>query len=112
MAHRSHDHRSLSSPLPPLSAGEWLGVQRALRAVGDGACAHGEAPGPLRRGIARIMPRLHARRTSAAAPELQPLRDFLCETARHGPAVDALAQRLESLGYSPAQIAALALIAG
>jgi hypothetical protein len=40
------------------------------------------------------------------------LRDVLCESARHGPAVDRLAEQLERQGYSPAQIAALTLIAG
>jgi hypothetical protein len=98
-----------------LSAGEWRDVQRALRAVQDSACPRGEKPGPWQRGLARIgriMPVLRTRDLPAVTPELAPLRDFLCESARHGPAVDRLAEQLERQGYSPAQIAALTLIAG
>ena len=101
--------------IPALSAGEWRDVQRAIRAVQDGKCPHGERPGPWHRGLARIgrfMPVLRPRTAPAVAPELEPLREFLCESARHGPAVDELAEQLERQGYSPAQIAALTLIAG
>jgi hypothetical protein len=101
--------------MPVLSPGEWRDVQRALRAVQDSTCPKGEQPGAWRRGLARIgqvMPVLRARAPHPVAPELEPLRDFLCESARHGPAVNELANRLEHQGYSPAQIAALTLIAG
>ena len=107
------------SPLPPtmpdLTAGEWRDVQRALRAVQGSACPGGEHPGPFHRGLARIgrmVPGLRTWRAHDVAPELEPLRDFLCESARHGPADDELAHRLEGQGFSPAQIAALTLIAG
>jgi hypothetical protein len=108
-------HHSAPVPMPVLSPGEWRDVQRALRAVQDSACPGGEQPGPWRRGLARlgqIMPVLRTRASRPVAPELEPLRDFLCESARHGPAVHELADRLEHQGYSPAQIAALTLIAG
>lgn len=104
------------APFPSLalSAGEWRDVQRALRAVQGSACPQGELPGPWRRGLARvkhIVPALR-RPSQAVAPELAPLRDFLCESARHGPDVDRLAEALAQQGYTPAQIAALTLIAG
>jgi len=108
-------HHSAPVAMPVLSAGEWRDVQRALRAVQDSTCPKGEQPGAWRRGLARIgqvMPVLRNRAPQPVAPELEPLRDFLCESARHGPAVNELANRLEHQGYSPAQIAALTLIAG
>ncbi len=108
-------HQSALAPVPALSTGEWRAVQNALRAVHGSSCNGGEHPGPLQRGLARIgriMPVLRPRPTHAVAPEHEPLRDFLCESARHGPAVDDLAQALKRQGYSQAQIAALTLIAG
>lgn len=98
-------YRSLHQPaIPSLTAGEWRDVQSALRAVGESPCA--------KRGLARIMPGLRPSGRSAVAPELEPLRDFLCESARNGPGIDKLAERLGRQGYSAAQIAALSLIAG
>jgi hypothetical protein len=98
--------------MPALTSGEWHDVQRALRSVEGIGCARGERPGPLVRGIARISQFVRHRPAQTVAPELQPLRDFLCESARHGPAVDELAERLQHNGFSPAQIAALSFIAG
>ena len=101
--------------MPSLTPHEWRDVQRAVRAVQDSACPNGEHPGPLHRGLARIgriVPGMRARLPHAVAPELEPLRDFLCESARHGPQVDKLAELLERQGYTPAQIAALSFIAG
>jgi len=115
MPHRNAPHHALPPTMPDLTAGEWRDVQRALRAVQDSACPNGEHPGPWHRGLARIgrmVPGLRARPSRDVAPELAPLRDYLCESARHGPAVDELAERLERQGFSPAQIAALAFIAG
>eukprot|EP01037_Dinobryon_pediforme_P004487 gene4486-4533_t len=110
--------RSATAAIPPampqLSPGEWRDVQNALRAV-EGLGCGGKPTGPLRRSLAsigRIVPGWHPDDTRAIAPELRPLRDFLCESARHGPAVDALADRLEAQGYTPGQIAAISLIAG
>jgi hypothetical protein len=99
--HQTH-HDPVPVAMPHLSEGEWRGVQAALRAVAGHGCAG-------QRGLRRIWrPRL----PNAVAPELEPLRDFLCESARHGPAVGELAERLERQGFSPAQIAALSFIAG
>jgi hypothetical protein len=112
---RPAHHHAPPAAMPHLSAGEWRGVQAALRAVAGHGCTAGEMPGPLHRGlrrIGRIVPGLRARLPGAVAPELEPLRDFLCESARHGPAVGELAEQLERQGYSPAQIAALSFIAG
>ena len=97
---------------PALSAGEWRAVQQALRAVQDSPCPQGERPGPWRRGLARIGRIMHPHTPPVVAPELAPLRDFLCESARHGPRLEKLAEALERQGYTPAQIAALSLIAG
>ncbi|WP_353227130.1 hypothetical protein [Novosphingobium sp.] len=101
-------------PIPTLSPGEWRGVQRALRAV-EGLRCGDQQSGPVRRGLAkirRIVPGMRVAVAPEVAADLAPLRDFLCESARHGPDVDALAGRLEQQGYSPAQIAALSMIAG
>ncbi len=111
---------STQSSAPNLTTGEWRDVQRALRAVQDIPCAPGERPGPLHRGLARIghyVPTLRRRPANESAREPVPaqyreVREFLCESARHGPAVDQLAVRLQGQGYTPAQIAALTLIAG
>lgn len=100
--------------MPQLSAREWRDVQNALRAVEGLGCA-GRSSGRLRRslaGIGRIVPGWHPGDARTIAPELRPLRDFLCESARNGPAVGALADRLEAQGYTPGQIAAISLIAG
>jgi len=108
-------HQPAPSPMPVLTPGEWRDVQRALRAVQGSVCPRGEHPGPWQRGLAqlgRIVPSLRAGPSRAVTPELEPLRDFLCESARHGPAVHQLAGQLERQGYSTAQIAALQLIAG
>ncbi len=101
-----------SYAMPDLTAGEWHAVQRAVRAVEHSGCARGEQPGPWHRSLARIGQLVRPRRDAGVAPELEPLRDFLCTSARHGPGLDALAERLESQGYTPAQIAALTFIAG
>ena len=98
--------------LPALSQGEWRDVQRAVRSVQSAGCARGERPGPIVRGLARISQFVTHRPAATVAAELQPLRDFLCESARHGPAVDALAERLHDGGFTDAQIAALSFIAG
>lgn len=98
--------------MPNLTAGEWRDVQRAMRAVQDSTCPNGVPPGPLHRGLARISRLVRARPVCAVSPELEPLRDFLCESARHGPGLDKLAKQLEHQGYTPAQIAALTFIAG
>jgi hypothetical protein len=101
--------------MPSLTTGEWRDVQRAVRAVQHSTCPRGEIPGPWQRSLARIgrlVPGLRARQVDAVSPELEPLRDFLCESARHGPGLDKLAERLEHQGYTPAQIAALTFIAG
>ena len=112
MAHRNTHQSATIKAMPALTSGEWHGVQRALRSVEGIGCARGKRPGPIVRGFARISQFVRARPARTVAPELQPLRDFLCESARHGPAVDVLAQRLQHDGYSQAQIAALSFIAG
>jgi hypothetical protein len=108
-------HQTQLATMPSLTTGEWRDVQSALRAVQSSPCPHGAQPGPLHRSLARIgrfVPGLRARPVDQVSPELQPLRDFLCESARHGPRLNQLAERLEHQGYSPAQIAALTFIAG
>ncbi len=115
MTHLSTRFAPDPDAMPALSAGEWRDVQRAVRAVQNSPCLHGENPGALVRGLARIgriVPGFRSRAGQDLSPELTPLRDFLCESARHGPAVDQLAERLASQGYSAAQIAALTFIAG
>jgi hypothetical protein len=100
---RRHAHHDpVPHAMPQLSDGEWRDVQAALRAVAGHGCAE-------YRGLRRF---LRPRLPNAVASELEPLRDFLCESARHGPAVGELAERLERQGFSPAQIAALSFIAG
>ncbi len=108
-------HQTRTAPLPSLTSGEWRDVQAAVRAVQHSACPHAQYPGALHRSLARIgrlMPGVRARNAAPVSPELEPLRDFLCESARHGPHLDELAEQLEHQGYSPAQIAALSFIAG
>ena len=120
MAHRSALGPTSPAAIPMLTTGEWRDVQRALRAVQDIPCGQGERPGPLHRGLAQIgrfVPTFrrrlrHEHARDALSPHNRELRDFLCESARHGPAVDQLAVRLQGQGYTPAQIAALSLIAG
>ena len=115
MPFRSLTPSTPTAIMPSLTPHEWRDVQRAVRAVQDSTCPNGEQPGAWRRGLARlsqIMPVLRTRTTRPVAPELEPLRDFLCESARHGPQVDKLAELLERQGYTPAQIAALSFIAG
>jgi len=112
MPHRNAHHAATIPAMPALTSSEWRDVQRALRSVQDLGCARGERPGPIVRGIARISQFVRPRAQQEVAPELQPLRDFLCESARHGPAVDVLAERLHNEGFSDAQIAALSFIAG
>jgi hypothetical protein len=115
MPFRSLPTATPSFAMPNLTSREWRDVQRAVRAVQGSACPHGELPGRWHRGLARIsqiMPGLRTRETQVVSPELEPLRDFLCESARHGPKVDILAEQLEQQGYSSAQIAALSFIAG
>jgi len=115
MAHRdprSAAIKTMPARIPVLSTGEWRDVQRALRSVQGTGCARGERPGPIVRGLAKISQFVTQRPAPAVAPELQPLRDFLCESARHGPAVDVLAERLHDGGFTDAQIAALSFIAG
>jgi hypothetical protein len=100
--------------MPSLTSREWRDVQRALRAVQGSVCQN-EHSGRLHRSLARIgqiVPGLRARQPNEVAPELEPLRDFLCESARHGPKLGKLAEQLEQQGYSSAQIAALSFIAG
>ncbi|WP_420383081.1 hypothetical protein [Novosphingobium sp.] len=98
--------------LPALTSGEWRDVQAALRQVQGAGCARGERPGPFVRGFAKISQFVSHRPARSVPAELQPVRDFLCESARHGPAIDALAERLHDRGFSDAQIAALSFIAG
>jgi len=101
--------------MPNLTSREWRDVQRALRAVQGSVCPHGELPGRWHRSLARlgqIVPGLRARQPNEVSPELEPLREFLCESARHGPKVGKLAEQLEQQGYTSAQIAALSFIAG
>ena len=99
-------HRSAQAPLrdPHLSPREWHAVQEALRAIEGDSCA---GIGRLR----RFVPVLRRKQT-AQRPEILRLREFLCENARHGPAVDTLAKKLQHQGFSAAQVAALSLIAG
>jgi len=105
--------RSAAFPtMPALTSGEWRDVQRALKQVQGTGCACGERPGPFVRGLAKIGRFVTHRGAPVVAPELEPLRDFLCESARHGPAIDVLAERLQDGGFSTAQIAALSFIAG
>jgi len=112
MPFRSAFSSAIATPVPALTAGEWRDVQRALRAMQDSPCPQGENPGPWRRGLARIGRIVQKRAAPTVPSELAPLRDFLCESARHGPEVDKLAKTLEHMGYTPAQIAALSFIAG
>lgn len=111
MAHRNARSAALST-MPSLTSGEWRDVQRALKQVQGTGCGCGERPGPFVRGFAKISRFVTHRGPSVVAPELAPLRDFLCESARHGPAIDVLAERLHNDGFSTAQIAALSFIAG
>jgi hypothetical protein len=111
--------RSASSPalppMPDLSDAEWRDVQRALHEVCDDARANRGAlarSGP--RGLLRIGRIFPTSRQAApgVAPQVQSLKDFLHARVRHGVARDRLASQLEQHGFSPAQIAALELIAG
>ena len=102
-------------PMPALSDAEWRDVQRALQKLCDDARVHGGLrAGAWQRGLARISQILpgSGRTAQRIAPEVQSLKDFLHKRARHGPARDHLASQLEQHGFSPAQIAALELIAG
>lgn len=112
-----HNAQHSKTAMFALTPDEWRDVQRAVRSVQDTGCVRDKQSGPILRGqfvrgLARISQFVRPRATRAVAPELQPLRDFLCESARHGPAVDVLAERLHSDGFSQAQIAALSFIAG
>ena len=101
--------------MPALSDAEWRGVQRALLKVCADARGHGGLrAGAWQRGLARlgrILPG-SGRTPRQVAPEVQSLKDFLHERARRSPARDHLASQLQQHGFSPAQIAALELIAG
>ncbi len=110
MTHRNA--KSAFQTMPSLTANEWHDVQLALRSVQAGRCGHGERPGPLVRGLAKITQFVTHRPAAVATPEMKPICDFLRESARHGPAVDVLAERLHEDGFSDAQIAALSFIAG
>lgn len=102
-------NRSLASiPAPSLSPGEWQALRQAVHAVEAAPCTG-------RRGRGRLTRFLGAWRREAADPvqaELAPLRDYLCASARHRAALDAMRDRLAAEGYTPAQIEALSLIAG
>jgi hypothetical protein len=113
MAHRNPRSATISA-LPALTTGEWRDVQAALRQVHGTGCARGERPGPIvrgpiSRGLAKISQFVTHRPVQTVPAELQPVRDFLCESARHGPAVAVLAERLHDGGFSDAQIAALSI---
>jgi len=118
--HQVMPPRPLSSstlpPAPELSDAEWRHVQQVLRLVRDSATPRtGCHDGAWRRGLARIgqiVPSLRQSRPPRVAPEVQSLYNFLQESARNGPALDELASQLEQHGFSPAQIAAMVLIAG
>ncbi|MCW1383533.1 hypothetical protein OLX02_11960 [Novosphingobium sp. KCTC 2891] len=96
--------------VPDLSPGEWHGVKAAMRAVADCGCTAADAPGM----IGRLMGAMRGgKAASVALPDhLHPVRAFICANSHHrtpGPGVvDALAQQ----GFSRAQIAAMALLAG
>jgi hypothetical protein len=122
-----HNAQHSKTAMFALTPDEWRDVQRAVRSVQDTGCVRDKQSGPILRGqfvrgqfvrgqfvrgLARISQFVRPRATRAVAPELQPLRDFLRESARHGPAVDVLAERLHSDGFSQAQIAALSFIVG
>lgn len=114
-SHTGPAHTVMTGEMPQLSAHEWHEVQQALRTMArhDGPCS--ERPGPLRRGLSKVgnlVPGLRARPLAPVPAELLPLRDFLCETERHGAHVAEKAHALQAQGYSTAQIAAMALIAG
>ena len=99
-----------ASPIraPHLTQGEWHALRQAVHAVESAPCAGRRVGGRLTRFLG-------AWRRGTADPvhaELAPLRDYLCAGARNDRAADILRDRLAALGYSPAQIEALTLIAG
>jgi hypothetical protein len=90
--------------MPTLTASEWRDVQAAVRAI-EAQCDHRRSG--VWRGLARLI-----RPRPAANDDGDTLQRFLCAGARHDNHADDLARQLEQRGFSPAQIAAVALIAG
>lgn len=117
-----HNAQHSKTAMLALTSDEWRAVQRAVRSVQGTGCSRGEHPRSIARGsiargsivraLARISRFVRPRAIQPVAPELHSLHDFLCESARHGPAVDILAEQLHTDGFSQAQIAALSFIAG
>jgi hypothetical protein len=98
--------------LPHLSRAEWDTVSTAFNDAWTGACrAH--RPSALQRFGSKLLALATGIRTPAplADHRLETLRRFLCTTRTKGTPSSRLWSELLELGYSEAQVVALALLA-
>lgn len=92
-----------ANTIEQLSEAEWHAVKRVVRAAADCGC---DAPA-LPSAIGRMFGRKPAKAGAAMPEDVRAVRDLLC-----GSRNESIGSRLHTLGYSPAQIAAVALIGG
>jgi hypothetical protein len=98
--------------LPHLSRAEWDTVSTAFNDAWTGACRP-DRPSALRRFGGKLLALATGIRTPAplADDRLDTLRRFLCTTRTSGTPSPRLWSELLDLGYSEAQVEALALLA-
>lgn len=93
---------------------EWRVVSLALREAGECGCANVVEPSALRRFLGKMLATLTGWKAKMplADPRLETLRRFVClSTWRHKAAAE-FAEKLVDLGFSRAQVRAVALLAG
>ncbi|MET0239060.1 MAG: hypothetical protein ABW184_04105 [Sphingobium sp.] len=97
---------------PQLSPSEWNGVRKALDAVAECGCTAAPPPGSIRDRLGRAVDAIAGRERPAVAlsPRETAVRDFLCDSGRTRRIAQSHVVTLGSLGFTLAQIEAMALL--
>jgi hypothetical protein len=98
---------------PHLSSLEWQVVAAAFSDASEHACGSPREPSRFSAGVRRVIEALTAVRAPRplADPRLEKLRFFVCFTRDHGRPSQATWDELVELGFSEAQVEALAILA-
>lgn len=98
--------------VPDLSHTEWMAVSVALSDAAELDCAPPPPPGSFRARFARIGTMMTGRHPAPplANPRLEAVRQFVCMKKRKSNEAEQLVPELLQLGFSEAQVRALALL--
>jgi hypothetical protein len=108
-----HSAERLEAPHPRLTTSEWRAVAAAFEIASTHACGGVRNGLPPTSGLRRFLRAFTGSRTpqAVAEPRLEKLRAFLCFAKENGQPSQAIGEELVALGFSKAQVEALALLA-